>query len=351
MENVSTEPTDTGSESVSLPEYLSDEAYVNLRVGKPKSPEPEEKEEIPQNEPAAEANDEPEVDEEQPKDPKAEEKVLSNINLDDLSEAELKELSEKIGSRAVARYGELTARRKAAEAELATLKAKMQEAPPPPAPKVKDNPYKAVKDFETLQTKFNEVDETIEYAEDLLWKSEYLAYDDIVTEINGKEWTKEEIRNLLREAQKARKSYLPAQANVIKEAEQRKAQKQGLSKAVREELSWLEGEDSDVKRQFQGILNGPILKKVIEAVPEFEPYAEYLTAHAANSIWNKPKAPSKAPSSTKLTPPNNPSSAATKTEAPAGIERQMKDLRKKLEDTGDEDAYERLRTLQLSRKK
>jgi hypothetical protein len=351
MENVSTESNDTDSETVSLPEHLTDEAYINLRIGKPKSPEPKEEEEESQDESAADANDEQEVEEDPSKNPKADETVLSNINLEDMSEAELKEYVKKTNSRAVARYSELTARTKAAEEKLAALEAKGQQEAPPPTPKVKDNPYKAVKDLQTLQAKFNEVDETIEYAQDLLWQSDHLAHDDEITEINGKVWTKQEVRTLLREAEKARKTYLPAQANVIKEGDQRKAQKQGLSKAVREELSWLEGEDSDVKRQFQGILNGPILKKVIEAVPEFEPYAEYLTAHAANSIWNKPKASSKAPSSTKLTPPNSPSSAANKTEAPAGIERQMKELRKKLDETGDEDAYERLRTLQLSRKK
>jgi hypothetical protein len=40
------------------------------------------------------------------------EDVLSQLDLDDMSEADLRELSEKLGSRAVARFGELTAKRK-----------------------------------------------------------------------------------------------------------------------------------------------------------------------------------------------------------------------------------------------
>jgi hypothetical protein len=52
------------------------------------------------------------------------EDVLSQIELDDLSEDDLRELSEKLGSRAVARFGELTAKRKAAEAELEKPRAK-----------------------------------------------------------------------------------------------------------------------------------------------------------------------------------------------------------------------------------
>ena len=42
--------------------------------------------------------------------------VLSQVtDLDNLSDSDLKDLSEKLGSRAVARFGELTAKRKAAE--------------------------------------------------------------------------------------------------------------------------------------------------------------------------------------------------------------------------------------------
>ena len=40
---------------------------------------------------------------------------LSQYNLDEMSEQDLRELSEKLGSRAVARFGELTAKRKQAE--------------------------------------------------------------------------------------------------------------------------------------------------------------------------------------------------------------------------------------------
>jgi wyosine [tRNA(Phe)-imidazoG37] synthetase (radical SAM superfamily) len=41
------------------------------------------------------------------------EDVLSQLDLDDMSEDDLRELADKLGSRAVARFGELTAKRKA----------------------------------------------------------------------------------------------------------------------------------------------------------------------------------------------------------------------------------------------
>ena len=44
-----------------------------------------------------------------------------------MSEEDLRELADKLGSRAVARFGELTAKRKAAEERLASLEAKLKE--------------------------------------------------------------------------------------------------------------------------------------------------------------------------------------------------------------------------------
>ena len=72
----------------------------------------------------------------------SEENVLSQLDIDNLSEAELKELSEKLGSRAVARFGEMTARRKAAEERAAQLEAtlKNQQTQEAPAKEVKNNP-------------------------------------------------------------------------------------------------------------------------------------------------------------------------------------------------------------------
>ena len=54
--------------------------------------------------------------------PKAKDVLSNEVDLENMSEAELRELSEKLGSRAVARFGELTAKRKHAEEQLAALR-------------------------------------------------------------------------------------------------------------------------------------------------------------------------------------------------------------------------------------
>lgn len=57
----------------------------------------------------------------------SEENVLSQLDIDNLSEGELQELAEKLGSRAVARFGEMTARRKAAEERANELESLLQQ--------------------------------------------------------------------------------------------------------------------------------------------------------------------------------------------------------------------------------
>lgn len=98
------------------------------------------------------------------------EDVLSQLDLDDMSEEELRELADKLGSRAVARYGELTAKRKAAEERLASLEASLKEKQNPlDAPKkVENNPFGNLNTVEQLQDKAAEVDGIVEWAEDIL---------------------------------------------------------------------------------------------------------------------------------------------------------------------------------------
>ena len=75
------------------------------------------------------------------------EQVLSQIDLDDMSEADLRELADKLGSRAVARFGELTAKRKAAEEKLQQLEARLateQSNPLKPKQEVTNNPFDSV---------------------------------------------------------------------------------------------------------------------------------------------------------------------------------------------------------------
>jgi hypothetical protein len=334
--------------------------------GKPQAePPPPEKEEVETQEEQAE----PEADTlsanpKQPKEGKGQEEsekpkdVLSqNLDLDSLTEVELKELAEKLGSRAVARFGELTAKRKHAEEQLQALQAELQrrntEQDPLKVTKKEVNPYASIDKVADLQAKAKEVEEVIEWAEETLWNSDHLAADDVAATVDGREVTKAQVRKALREAQKARKEFLPAQYQEVLAREQRKQQKAQLQHTMRQELPWLEGEDNDTRKQYEALRESPLLKKAVEAVPELEPYMEYMVAHAANSVYGRKSIPLETPAKRlDPKPPASPSATAAASSKPEGREaKSLKEMEGRLEKSGAIGDFIALRTAKLSKRK
>jgi hypothetical protein len=343
---------------------ISAEQYMLSRM-KAKTPPPKE-ESKPQQKPEAKPEDveadnqEPngEPDESSQDEPKDEPKeVLSkDLDLESMSEVELRELAEKLGSRAVARFGELTAKRKAAEEQLETLKAELakRQAPDPLAAPKKDatNPYKSIQTVAELQSKASEVEEVIEWAEETLWSNDHLAADDIVATVEGKELTKAQVRKALRDAQKARKEHLPAQLAALQAKEQRKALKNQLTERARTEIGWLDKEDDDVRKHYDNLISDPRIKQAVESVPDLEPFMEYMVAHAANSIYARKPVPMDTPKRPQVTPPESPGSTAAQTERPEGRSvKQIKEAEQRLQKTGAISDFIALRQQQHSKRK
>ena len=207
----------------------------------------EQVEETEVEEPVAEVQEETqevaEVAEETTEETQAED-VLSQYNLDEMSDEELRDLSEKLGSRAVARYGELTAKRKAAEEKLADLQKQMSEQKNDilqSKKPVENNPYSNLETVEALQDKAQEVNEIISWAEDVLFESDGYSADDVVTEVEGKEVTKAQVRKSLLQARKARDAFLPDQLNKIQQVENGKQLRSAFEEQAKQELTWLQG--------------------------------------------------------------------------------------------------------------
>jgi hypothetical protein len=140
------------------------------------------------------------------------EDVLSQIDLDEMSEADLRELGKKLGSKAVERFGKLTAQRKAAEEELAKLRASLAGADNNPlkgTQEVKNNPYGNIDSLEGIQAKADEVNGIIEWAEDVLFNADGYGPEDVVTEVEGQELTKADVRKSLLNARKSREQVPP----------------------------------------------------------------------------------------------------------------------------------------------
>jgi len=282
------------------------------------------------------------------------EDVLSQLDLDDMSEEELRELAEKLGSRAVARYGELTAKRKSAEERLARLEASLKEKENPlDAPKkVENNPFSNIDSIEGLQEKADEVNNIVEWAEDILFESDAYAADDVVTEVDGKEMTKAEVRKALLQARKAQKTFLPDQLRVLQTQAQSEQMAQAFEAQAKQELEWLQGEDNDIRKQYEAVIGDDRfkeLKKVLKKeAPDIASQLDYWFAHGVNSIYGrKPVVEQKA--SLKLNPPKTGNPTAAQTEKQAGrTSKALKELEARFKQSGNPRDFAELRKLKMA---
>ena len=282
------------------------------------------------------------------------EDVLSQLDLDEMSEEDLRELSEKLGSRAVARFGELTAKRKAAEAQIKQLEAKLQEKPDPlKTRKVENNPYSKLDSIEALQDKAEEVDGVVEWAEDLLFESDGYSADDVVTEIEGKEWTKKEVRQALLKARKAQKTFLPDQLSKVQAQIEGEQLAESFGERAKKELDWLDGEDNDLRKQYESIVSDDRMKKIKDIfkreAPDVGAQLDYWFAHATNSIYGrKPVETSKkvAPS---INPPKTGNPSAAQSEKSMGrTAKALKELEARFKSTGSANDFAALRKLKMA---
>ena len=280
--------------------------------------------------------------------------VLSNIDLDNLSENELRELSEKLGSRAVMRFGELTAKRKQAEAELSELRQKLQDSDNPLKGNVDQsrNPYRNVKSIEELQKIAQDVDSIVEWAEDTIFNAEGYGADDVVTEVNGKEYTKAEVRKQLLDARKAEKKFLPAQLKVLQDREYAQQAKSSLTEKAKEEFGWIGKEGDELNEKYKAMLDDPRLEGLEEFSPELAAQLPYLLAHSANSLYGRKVIKQDAPVQTKkgvqLDPPSSmPGSAKSEKQISSAL-KNLKASQQAFRETGSKDDFIKMRTMRFS---
>lgn len=281
------------------------------------------------------------------------EDVLSQLDLDEMSEDDLRELADKLGSRAVARFGELTAKRKAAEEKLTQLEARLKEKPNPlETKKVENNPYGNLDTIEKLQQKSTEVDQVVEWAEDLIFESDGYGADDVVTEVEGKEWTKKDVRQALLRARKAQKTFLPDQLSKVQLRAEGEVLTKQFDTQAKQELSWLEGEDNDLRRQFEATVGDERFKKLKSVLkretPDIAAQLDYWFAHATNSIHGRKLVGStkKAPT---LNPPRTGNPVSAQSEKGMGrTAKALKELEARFKETGNARDFAALRKLKMS---
>jgi hypothetical protein len=280
--------------------------------------------------------------------------VLSQVDLDDMSEEELKELSEKLGSRAVARFGELTAKRKLAEEKAAALEKQLSQRKQPEYSEedIQNNPYKDITNPKDIQAKAKELNDVIEWAEEILFDSDSYSPSDVVTSVDGRDLTKKDVRSALMNARKNKQKFLPMQAQRIRQEIQGVQLKKSFEERATQELDWMSAEgDNEVKAKYEAMIKDPRLTSSLKsASPELKAQLPYLLAHAANSLYGRrvlPQVGQPAKAKAQLDPPKANSSAATPARTNT-TQKKATAYHQQFKNTGESSDFIKLRTLQLS---
>ena len=338
--------------------------FANRRLGQMTSQNTEKESEPVAEEPTEETTEEAteevsestetneEVSQEETEVESTSEDVLSQIDLDNASEEELRELAEKLGSKAVARFGELTARRKAAEEKLAKLEAQMQQQSPLESKKVENNPFSNLTTIEDLQNKSQEIEGIVDWAEDLLFENADHAADDVITEVEGQEMTKAQVRKSLLQARKAKKTFLPDQLSKLQAQLAAQDMEVAFKERAKQELSWLDGEDNDVRKHYEATVNDARFQKMKEIVskeaPDVAGQLDYWFAHAANSIYGRKPIVDGKPS-VKLTPPKGATtSSANSDKSQSRTAKSLKEMQNRFKQSGNARDFAELRKLQMA---
>jgi len=282
--------------------------------------------------------------------------VLSNIDLDSLSEEQIKQLSEALSSRAVDRFGQLTARAKAAEEKAQTLEESLkaqQEKILSSKSEIVDNPYSDITSIKDIEEKAKEINDVIDWAEEILFDSDDYGPHDMVTETDGKSMTKAEVREALKQARKSRDKYLPDQFLKIKKVEQSKKLRQEYGQKALKEFKWLGDKNSEKTKQFIQLASQPALQKAYEQNPDLSWQMPYLLAHSVDNMFRETSKNEviDAKDAFKPSPPSSPSIAKTKSDKTENnSEKALKDLKKRFRSSGSKDDFQKLREARWSRR-
>lgn len=242
-----------------------------------------EEEEVPAEQEETEAEEEAEEEEEEPE---------SEVDLLSLTAEQIQALAKKGKSRLLQRIGELTAQKKA-------LEEKIQSQPNVKEVPQDENPFREIQSFDDLQSKYKELEKTLEATDALLEEYEDYRGEDVIL-VGDKEFTKQQIRKANRNSRDALTKYLPAQQAYLQQIASMEQMKVQYIAAAEEEVPDIKDESTVVGKQFKALVSDPLIEKLRKQVPEIGYQIEYILAHAANSINGGARAKKQAAVGNKL---------------------------------------------------
>lgn len=289
--------------------------------------------------------------------------VLSNLNLDGLNAEQVAEIASKLkehlhGSKAAERIGELTRKRKEAEetaqrfqAELAQLKE--NKNPLEKETPAESNPFKDLTTLQELQEQYETLGQTEQWADRVLEENPHADPDDVVAELDGKSYTKREVREYKYNARDSREKFLPARLRDIQAVEQAKQAQAASEAQAHKELPWLGDAESNLRKEYDMLLENEHIKAIGEKVPQVAPVINRMLAHALNSISQAQNPPAKKVAKPKQAPPATlPNTVAKVPERDnERVKKQIGDLASRFSDSHSADDFVNFRTAQIAQRR
>ena len=318
-----------GEGNLSMAEF-ADQLLKRKEQPEEAQPEPTEEIEEPAEETAeptdvltenTESAEEEQVEEEESSPPAEPSDVLSkfNIDLDNLSEEESRDLAKALNASAVKRFGRLTAQKKALLAENAELQAQAEQAQQTQSAELpeflKDNALHNVSDAQSLHKEVEQLTALVEWADENL--DNEVEYDDngneYVAKDGDKVYSKADLRRIKANANKILRKDAPARQKWLQEREQ--ANQQAL-----QTFEFLGDEHSESYKLFMQVKESPLYKPLVQYLPNSN-YALGLMVEGFNAVAArqeqkakpipKPKAPT-ASTEAGTARPKSPQANATK---------------------------------------
>ena len=292
-----------------------------------------------------------ETQEEIPAEPSTEQ----TADLDQLNEAQLEQLAEQMNSRGAERIAQLIRERKDLESKIEQLSTK--ENPLEETPSPESNPFSEISTTEELREKYTEVNGLLEHFEEVLEDYEDEHRDTVVYQEDGQDYTKAQVRKMVRAARRAKDRELPARFEQLQQKEQTIATRAQYETVAGEQFAWMRDSDSPIRQRYDTVINNPALAKLKEDMPEIP----LVLAHAADSIARSEAQKQKGKSATtaqapqqqpkqplRLKPPASPNGSnaapAKQSSKPAA---ELKALQSQFEKTGDHRVLSEIFKLQV----
>lgn len=206
------------------------------------------------------------------------------LDLDSLTPEQIQELAGKARSKALARYGKLTAKIRDLEGKLEAQANKQPEPDPfKRETKVTNPQIAAIESLEDLTKWRDEAEETEEWAQNLLDTYGNADAEDVIATVKGQNYTKAQILSIRNGAKKALKNDIPARFGELKELTEVAAIKEHNAAQVAVQVPEAVEEGSQVKATYDELKTHPFLKGALKD-PKAAAVADLVLAHAARSM-------------------------------------------------------------------